>query len=498
MNGCLKTPRLVPSMVAIFSLAIALQTTLAAEPSGKRETDSIATAQKLSIAFRAAVDQGSPGLVTIFTMRGPHQTEQWKRLNSVRQSRDSVTVEGAELDFTTESADEQGSGIVIDPQGLILTCQHVVASADVVFVVLPNGQRFEPAEILFDPESDLALLRIENDTKLPAVKLGNSDELAVGDWVISFANPYELTQSVSAGIVSAVDRWVPGIAIPMIQNDAATNPGSSGGALLNLQGEVVGIVNGGFGTRKEVRGIGLAVPINTAKRFIRSVGQPQSAPPAHLGCQTQKLPANLAQELDLPVAGGLYVKDVEAGSPAAIAKVQEGDIITHFDGIAIDDSFKPEKLYDEPKPGERHELTLYRDKQKVIVEVVMAAYNSEEPVSPLAVGYQADVGSRYYDKALGIYINELSDDAAENLGYPRTTSGLLITEVEIGGPAYKEGLAAGMVLLRLDNRAVIELEDWQAAMTSCDRSKPMLALLLSGRGKHLVVFEQDNVGQRRQ
>lgn len=498
MNGCLKTTRFVPSLVAISLLAISLQTTLAAKPIVERDTESVAAAQKLSKAFRAAVDEASPGLVTIFTMRGPHQTKQWKRLNSVRQNRNPATVEHTELDFTAESADEQGSGIVIDPSGLILTCQHVVASADVVFVVFPNGQRFEPAEILFDPESDLALLRIENVTELQAVKLGNSDELAVGDWVISLANPYELTRSVSAGIVSAVDRWVPGIAIPMIQNDAATNPGSSGGALLNLRGEVVGIVNGGFGTRKEVRGIGLAVPINIAKRFIRSIGQPQPAPPAYLGCHTQKLPADLAQKLDLPVAGGLYVKDVEAGSPAAIAKVQEGDIITHFDGSAIDDSFKPEKLYDEPKPGERHELTLYRDKQRVSVEVEMAAYNSEEPVSSLAIGDQADVGSRHYDKALGIYINELSGDDAKKLGYPRTTSGLLITEVVIGSPAYKEGLAAGMVLLRLDNRAVIELEDWQAAMTSYDRSKPMLALLLSGRGKHLVVFKQDNVSQRTQ
>lgn len=488
MNGCLKTTRFMPALVMMSLLAIPLQTTLAAEPSGERDTESVAAAQKLSKAFRAAVDEATPGLVTVFTMRGSHQTEQWKRLNSVRQSRDSAGDKDADLDFTTESADEQGSGIVIDPNGLILTCQHVVSSADVVFVVLPNGQRFEPVEILCDPESDLALLRIENATELQAVKLGNSDELAVGDWVISLANPYELTRSVSAGIVSAVDRWVPGIVIPMIQNDAATNPGSSGGALLNLQGEVVGIVNGGFGTRKEVRGIGLAVPINIAKRFIRSVGQPQADPPAYLGCQTQKLPADLAQELGLPVAGGLYVKDVEAGSPAAIAKVQEGDIITHFDGSAIDDSFDPGKLFDEPKPSERHELTLYRDEQRVSVEVIMAAYNSEEPVSPLAVGYQADVGFRYYDKALGIYINELSGGDAEKLGYPRTTNGLLITEVVIGSPAYKEGLAAGMVLLRFDNQAVTELESFKAARKKCTENKPVLMLVLSARGKHLVVF----------
>ncbi|QDS97062.1 trypsin-like peptidase domain-containing protein [Adhaeretor mobilis] len=491
MNGVIVARTLLTAVIIGGSLISDQHFAHSAEPSHATEKKEDSTAQILSTEFREAADRATPGLVTIYTMRGPHETAEWRRLESRRgKKHPSLQETSPAVSYPNESSpDEQGSGIVVNSQGLILTCHHVVAGADVVFVVLPDGRRFEPVEVYADPEADLALLRIEGAGELAPVRLGNSDELEIGDWVVSLGNPYELKRSVSAGIVSAMDRWVPGIPRPMIQNDAATNPGSSGGALLNLDGEVIGIITGGFSSRKEFQGIGLAIPVNQAKEFISSLNN--EAPPlqAYLGCQTQKLPPDLAKQLELPVAGGLYVKDVEEGSPASIGGISEGDIITHFDGQPIDESFRPEQLFDQPRPGEKHGFTVLRDGTSIAVEIEMTSYPLERTNTQISANVHAETSCEYFDKSLGLGLATLTQDVARELRIPLDQKGALVTEVAIGSPAYKEGLAAGMVVVRYNRHATVDPKSYEVAVSNEQAGVPVLMLIRSDKGKHLVVFE---------
>lgn len=491
MNGVIVTRAVLIAWIAVGSLISDQHFTHAAEPVRVAETKEDSAAQKLSTEFREAADRATPGLVTIYTMRGPHETVEWRRLEARRCKKHSTLQETPQTaSYPIESSpDEQGSGIIVDSQGLILTCHHVVAAGDVVFVVLPDGRRFEPVEVYADPEADLALLRIEGAGTLDAVRLGNSDEVEVGDWVVSLGNPYELKRSVSAGIIGAKERWLPGIPYPMIQNDAATNPGSSGGALLNLNGEVIGVITGGFSSRKEFQGIGLAIPVNFAKGLIRSLHNAQPPLQAYLGCQTQKLAPDLAKQLGLPVAGGLYVKDVKEDSPAATAGIAEGDIITFFDGKPIDDAFRPEQLYDQPKPGEQYAFTVLRDGRSIAVNVTMTRYPREQTDIHESVAVHAEASFEYFDRSLGLGLSTLTQDVARELRLPLDQKGALVTEVAVGSPAYKEGLAAGMVVVRYNSQATADPDSYEAAASSEQGNMPVLMLIRSDKGKHLVVFE---------
>lgn len=476
-------------VLATVSLVSVLNLSRAAEPSQAVEKKKESPAQRLSTEFREAAERASPGLVTIYTMRGPHKTQEWRRLEARRSPHPSGQGMSWTAPYPNEGPpDEQGSGVVIDSEGLILTCHHVVAAADVIFVVLSDGRRFEPVEVDADPESDLALLRIEGAGELAPVRLGNSDGLEIGDWVVSLGNPYELKRSVSAGIVSATDRWAPGISHPVIQNDAATNPGSSGGALLNLDGEVIGIITGGIGSREEFQGIGLAIPVNLAKDFIGSMNDERPPLQAYLGCQTQKLSSDLAEQLELPVAGGLYVKEVEEGSPASTAGLAVGDIITHFDDRPIDERFRPERLYDDPKPGEEHAFTVVRGGRSIAVVVMMTSVPNERMGTQAIASERVEAPYEYFDKSLGMGLTTLTQDVARELRIPSDQKGALITEVAIAGPAYKEGLAAGMVVVRYNKYETVEPQSYEVAASRAIIDRPVLMLVHSDKGNHLVIF----------
>ncbi|QDV73753.1 putative periplasmic serine endoprotease DegP-like precursor [Botrimarina mediterranea] len=490
MNGFLVARAVAIAVLATASLSCVHDLAYAAELNQTAEKKDETPAQKLSTEFREAAERATPGLVTIYTMRGPHETPEWRSMEARGGTHPSTQKTSGPAAYPDAgSPDEQGSGIIVDSQGLILTCHHVVAAADVVFVVLPDGRRFEPVEVYSDPEADLALLRIEGAGELSAVRLGNSDELEVGDWVVSLGNPYELKRSVSAGIVSAMDRWVPGIPHPMIQNDTATNPGSSGGALLNLDGEVIGIITGAFGSREEFQGIGLAIPVNLVTDFIGSRNNERPPMQAYLGCQTQKLSPEVAKQLELPVAGGLYVKDVEEGSPASKAGLSEGDIITHFDGQPIDEGFRPEQLHDEPKPEEKHAFSVVRGGRSIAMVVKMTGYPHERMDTQALAAEHAVTPCEYFDQALGMGLTTLTQDVARELRIPIDQKGTLITEVAVASPAYKEGLAAGMVVVRYNEHATVDPKLYETAASSAPADRPVLMLVRSSKGNHLVVFD---------
>lgn len=444
-------------------------------------------AKELSQEFRHAAKQVAPSVVLVETLRGPRETPQWRLLEERRKYQQSGK-RAPSPEFSPKPRDERGSGIIIDSSGVILTCHHVVAGADVIFVTLADGRRFEPVEVLLDSDRDISVLRIDVDEELPVANLGNSDGLEFGDWVVSIGNPYGLERSISTGTVAATDRITPMSSTPLIQSDASSNPGSSGGALVNLEGEVVGVLAGSIGVDDGFQGVGLAIPINTAKQLADSLLRKGTPERAYLGCDLQPISPILARQLELPKSGGLYVMYVAENTPAAKAKLRVGDLITHFDDESIDDQSPLRQVVEETAPGEPHRMTVFRKGHAEDVIIVMDHQPGRQVSS---TGVQRDHKHdppQEFCKRFGLCVDELTPDTAQQLGYESNTIGALITNVEIGKAAYKDGIAAGMVVLRVNDHEIRSKDDLVQVTKGLAYDKPVLMLIVSPDRRYLTVL----------
>jgi serine protease Do len=231
-----------------------------------------------------------------------------------------------------------GSGVIIDgTRGLVLTNAHVVEKATTISVALNDQREFEATIIGMDPDSDLAVLKIQSDQVLPSIQMGHSDDLMIGESVIAIGNPFGFSNTVTTGVVSAVDRSIKTaerVFHKFIQTDASINPGNSGGPLLNINGELIGINTAIFA---QAQGIGFAIPINRAKRIISDLINFGEVVQAWIGMTVQPLDSNLSEYLNVQSDSGLMVTAVETDSPAAKAGMKEGDIILAIDGLTITD-----------------------------------------------------------------------------------------------------------------------------------------------------------------
>ncbi|MBI2908687.1 MAG: trypsin-like peptidase domain-containing protein [Chloroflexi bacterium] len=275
-----------------------------------------------------------------------------------------------------------GSGVIYDSRGYVLTNNHVVEGAQRLLVSLPDGQSFEGKLLGRDPQTDLAVVRIDS-ANLPVAELGDSDQLQVGDWVVAIGNALGLTggPTVTAGVVGALGRTIqePGgisgtggpFLFDVIQTDAAINPGNSGGPLVNLAGQVVGIntlVAGDSGSGVQAEGIGFAIAVNTAKPIADQLVSTGKAVHPYLGIQYQFLTPAVASRLGVRQAQGVWVGAVTPNSPAASAGLRRNDIITEMDGTALKDDSQLSRIIDGRKPGDTITLTLVRDGQPVKVQ----------------------------------------------------------------------------------------------------------------------------------
>lgn len=479
----------VPLLSVMMTTVLLSHHTRAEEANSQHDNSKVSHAKELSQEFRSAAELVSPSVVLVETLRGPRETPQW-RLHEQRQRNQDIRQTHSSPEFPYVSGDERGSGIIIDRSGVILTCNHVVAGADVIFVTLPDGRRFEPVEVLSDSGRDVAVLRIEADAELPVASLGNSDALQLGDWVVSVGNPYGLERSVSTGTVAATERHTPLNSTPLIQSDASSNPGSSGGALANLQGEVVGMLAGSIGVDDGFQGIGLAIPIKAAKQAADKLMQQGAPEGAYMGCDLQPISPAMARQLELPKSGGLYVMYVADNTPAANAKLQVGDLITHFDDQPIDEQSPLRQVVDEPAPGEPHRMTVFRDGHAEDVSIVMDHRpEGQHPSRHVQQAHQHEPPQEYC-KRFGLCVDELHPDTAELLGYQPDTTGVLITNVEIAGVAYKDGIAAGMIVLRLNDHMIRNMDDFLRVTKELPPNRPVLMLIASPERRYLAVLGQ--------
>ncbi len=458
------------------------------------------TPNELSLAFRDAAAKVSSCVVTVETWNGPRKTRAWRALErSATGAPEIVPADAA----PPESGDGSATGIILHRRGLILTAGHVIADAETVVVRLRDGRTFIAQEVAADPDTDIAVVHISPGEDLPDARLGDSDDLRVGDWVVGVGNPYGLTASASAGIISAVDRRVPefGSAL-LLQTDAATNPGSSGGAIANLRGEVVGVNVGSVGYHRGFEGIGFAVPINEAVWIAKELVAHGHVRRTYLGCEWEPLTADVAKLLGLkPPHSGALVCGVIPGSPAAEAGLQAGDLIVAVDNESVEGTTQLQKIVSRTTAGSRYEMKVRRRNEMLTVNIEVASREQVEAefVTDHPLGMTAPPpapenvvlgGSEYSDDELGLQLADLPPGQAAELELRFKGPAVLITEVALGGIAYHRGLCAGMAVVQVGQTPVGNVEEFRAAMRLHSLEQDILLLVRSPGGNHFLVLQR--------
>jgi serine protease Do len=383
-----------------------------------------------------------------------------------------------------------GSGIIIDPSGIVLTNNHVVQGGGKITVRLHDGRELTGTDVKLDPKSDLAIFRLKDAGKLEAAKLGNSDEMQVGDWVLALGDPFGLEGTVTAGIISAKGRSNLGITQgtreSFIQTDAAINPGNSGGPLVNLDGEVIGI-NTAISSRTGGNlGVGFCIPSNLAKWVSDQLIAKGNVKRSYLGVIIQPVSHELANQFGVEPGKGAVVGDIQPKSPAADAGLEKGDVIVELAGKPINGTSELQAAVEEASVGQRLPVVVIRDGKRVTVDVT----TREQPSNyGLAQGESMlpGQGGSLRDEKLGLEVSDLSADVAKKLDI-KEGEGVVITDVQSGSAAESAGLTSGMVVVQVNKKPVKSLEDFRTAMGDQSVEKGVLLLVRDARGTRFVVI----------
>jgi Do/DeqQ family serine protease len=351
-----------------------------------------------------------------------------------------------------------GSGVIVDSSGLVVTNNHVVEGADEVKVALADKREFEATLVLKDARSDLAVLRLKDGREqFPAIELGNSDELQVGDLVLAIGNPFGVGQTVTHGIVSAVARTQVGISDFQffIQTDAAINPGNSGGALVDLRGRLAGINTAIFSRSGGSHGIGFAIPVNMVRVVVASAKNGGSAVKRPwLGAKLQDVNAEIAESLGLKRPGGALIANVSPGSPAARAGLKTGDLIVAVDGQTVDDPNAFDYRFATKPLGGSAQVGLSRNGQEIHVTVPL------EP-APDVPRDELVIGSR--SPFLGAKVANLSPALAEELHIDAKAEGVAVIDVPDNSIAARYGFRRGDVIVIVNGEPIAKTRDLERA-----------------------------------
>lgn len=369
----------------------------------------------------------------------------------------------------------QGSGVIVSPDGYIVTNNHVVADAVDVEVILADRRQFKGKVVASDPKTDVAVVRIQA-TNLPTVPWGDSGNLAVGDFVLAIGNPLGLSRTVTFGIVSAVGRADVGVADleDFIQTDAPINPGNSGGALVNINGELVGINTAIASPTGGSVGVGFAVPSNMVRAAMQSLIKTGRVVRGFLGASTQDVTPLLGKIFRLPDVKGAIVTDVHAKGSAEKAGLKRGDVVERFDGRDVMDSGQLRNLIAASAIGSRHRLDVVRDGKLIQVELTIQEAPRERTKKPQSAAATATMTH----PLSGVVFDDVTPPLARQMGLT-VNSGVVVTDIEEGSLAESSGLQPGDVILELNRQPVANFSMFQRI---ADPLRPTdLALLLINR-----------------
>jgi len=362
-----------------------------------------------------------------------------------------------------------GTGFIIDNSGLILTNNHVVADADEIEVMLLDEREFPAKVVGRDPETDVALVKIDTGEDLPVARLGDSGAMQVGDWVIAIGNPYGLDHTVTVGVVSAKERRIGmGNYDRFIQTDAMINPGNSGGPLVNIRGEVVGINTAIAGLRT---GIGFAVPINIAKSILPDLRDKGKVERAWLGVTIQPVTPDFQESLGLKEKRGAIVSEVVKDSPADKAGLEVGDVILEFEGRAVRSSWElPEMVGLEPV-GKKAKLVILRDGKKRQMRVKLG----EKPSSEVLAEKKTEGRSE-----LGLNVHDITPDVMRRYRLPDDIEGVVVTDVSFKSPAERAGIKEGDVIMKIGWTRIKSAEHFYEISGNLNAGVQMLLIYRDG------------------
>lgn len=373
-----------------------------------------------------------------------------------------------------------GSGFMISADGYLVTNYHVIKNASDIIVKMANKKEYKGDEVTVvgtDPRTDVALLKIESDDRFPTLTFGNSDNVRVGDWAIAFGNPFQLEGTVTVGVISAKGRS--DIALPegpdyqsFLQTDAAINFGNSGGPLINIRGEVIGINTAITSPSGGNVGIGFAIPANLARDVIDELKETGKVTRGYLGVYLQDISDDLKDALDLPSLEGVLISEVAPNTPAEKAGVQNGDVVVEYDGKKVKDrqSFKIQVAA--TPVGETVSMKVISDGKEKKLRVTIEEYPEELSRSE----------EREDKSELGLRVVTVTDAQAQRFKL-EATSGVVVIDIDAESPAADAGVSIGDVILSIGKTEISDVDDYRAAIAALEEGKPAILHIQRGERK---------------
>ncbi|HDR28258.1 DegQ family serine endoprotease [Rhodovulum sp.] len=375
-----------------------------------------------------------------------------------------------------------GSGFVISPDGYIVTNNHVIEKADEITIEFFSGMTLKASVVGTDPNTDIAVLKVESDSPLPFVSFGESDAMRVGDWVMAMGNPLGQGFSVSAGIISARGRALSGSYDDYLQTDAAINRGNSGGPLFNMAGEVVGVNTAILSPNGGSIGIGFAMSSTVVTNVVDQLKEFGETRRGWLGVRIQDVTPDMAEALGLEEARGALVTDVPEG-PAAEAGMEQGDVILSFDGVTVDDTRGLVRQVGNTAVGKTVKLTVFRGGETETLDVTLGRRETAEGAVP-AVASPDTPDEPDTREMLGMTLAPLTDALREQLELGAAAEGLVIQDIDETGEAYEKGLRAGDLITEAGQRKVLTIADLEARISEArDAGRKSLLLLVRRDGE---------------
>lgn len=480
--------RMTPSraMNALGLLVMALAVMLAQAVTAQSKPDSLAP----------LAEQISPAVVNITT----------STVVEGRTGPQGIVPEGSPFeDFFREFQDRNGgegrrprrssalgSGFVISEDGYVVTNNHVIEAADEIMIEFFDGDELEATVVGTDPNTDIALLKVETDEPLPFVTFGDSDNARVGDWVLAMGNPLGQGFSLSVGIVSARNRALSGSYDDYIQTDAAINRGNSGGPLFNMDGEVVGVNTAILSPNGGSIGIGFSMASNVVTRVVDQLREYGETRRGWLGVRIQDVTEEIAEAMGLEQASGALITDVPEG-PAKEAGLLSGDVILTFDGVDVEDTRSLVRQVGNTDIGKSVRVVVFRDGGTETVLVTLGRREEAERTVPAAMEQLEEDGEAERE-ILGLTLSVLNDEIRTELGIPEGQSGLVVVDVDETSEAYEKGLRAGDLITEAGQQKVetlAALDERIAEATEAGRKSLLLLVRRSGDPRFVAISLED-------